>query len=141
MKTLYALVEDRLEGTEGKDVLWDDDIRRKLTNFQEVVVRQGAQMIQDFGGCFVSDVVGLGKSFIGAAILKYLERKQGIRPLIICPKSLEEMWAGPRGYNETYALNATVVPMTLFREDDIGTYNYLLDKYPNRDFVLVDGYT
>jgi superfamily II DNA/RNA helicase len=138
MKTLYTLVEDRLEGEEAREVLWDDEIRRKLTNFQEGVVLQAVQMIQDYGGCFISDVVGLGKSFIGAAILKYLERRQGVRPLIICPKSLEEMWAGTRGYNETYALNAAVVPMSLFREDDIGTYNYLLDNYPNRDFVLVD---
>lgn len=138
MKTLYSLVRDRLESDEGKDVLWDDDIKRKLTKFQEIAVAHAAEIIDSYGGCFISDVVGVGKSFIGAAILKYMERKRNIRPIIICPKSLEGMWGGSSGYNERYALNAVVVPMSLFREDDVGTYNYLLDAYPNRDFVLVD---
>jgi HKD family nuclease len=138
MKTLYTLIKDRIESDEGQDVLWDDEIKHKLTKFQEIAVIQAVEIIESYGGCFVSDVVGIGKSFIGAAVLKYLERKQNIRPIIVCPKSLEEMWGGSKGYNETYALNAVVVPMSLFREDDDKTYNYLLSEYPNRDFVLVD---
>ena len=50
-------------------MLWGDDIRRKLTNFQEVVVLQGVRMIQDFGAALDPMSAVLGKSFIGAAIL------------------------------------------------------------------------
>ncbi len=135
MKTLYMLVKDRLESDEDQDILWDDDIKRKLTKFQETAVIHAIDMIQSYGGCFVSDVVGVGKSFIGAAILKYFEHKHNIRPLIICPKSLEKMW---NDYDERYALNAKVVPMSLLVEDENESIGYLNINYQNRDFVLVD---
>ena len=61
MKTLYALVKDRLEDEDDRDILWDDDITRKLADFQKVAVRQAVQITRDFGGSFVADVVGLGK--------------------------------------------------------------------------------
>jgi hypothetical protein len=73
MKTLYMLVRDRLEGEDDKDILWDDEIKRRLADFQKVAVRQAVQIIKDYGGAFVSDVVGLGKSYIGAAIVKHFE--------------------------------------------------------------------
>lgn len=50
------------------------------------------QNIRDYDGAFVSDVVGLGKSFIGAAIVKRFEQIERARPLIICPPPLIEMW-------------------------------------------------
>src|SRR5215218_484050 len=60
MKTLHALVRDRLEaGEDTADVLWDDEITRRLADFQKVAVRQAVQIIRDFGGAFVADVVGL----------------------------------------------------------------------------------
>ena len=108
MKTLFALVKDRLEGEEEQELLWDDEIFRKLANFQKVAVRQSVQMIRDFGGGFVADVVGLGKSYIGAAIVKHFERTDHARPLIICPAPLKEMW---ERYNEVYQLNARVLSM------------------------------
>ena len=87
MKTLYALVSDRLEDEEQGDILWDSEINRQLADFQKVAVRQAIQMIKDNGGAFVSDVVGLGKSFIGAAILKHFHRDFHLwyfRPIKTC---------------------------------------------------------
>ena len=59
MKTLYALVCDRLESEDDKDILWDDEITRRLADFQKVAVRQavhidlvvvkGAGLILDHG--------------------------------------------------------------------------------------------
>lgn len=149
MKTLYTLVRDRLEGDTEAEVLWDDEITTRLADFQKVAVRQAVQMIRDYGGAFVADVVGLGKSFIGAAIVKHFERTQHARPLIICPAPLVEMW---ERYNEVYALNARVLSMGYLRETSLGSngknngdtddvtasFNALLNKYPDRDFVLID---
>lgn len=137
LKTLFALVKDKLEETEEAEILWDDDITAKLANFQEVAVRQAIQIIKDYGGCFVADVVGLGKSYIGSAIIKHFERSYHSRPLIICPASLVEMW---ERYNEVYHLNARVVSMGLLKEGDDAQLNLLRDdvKYRDRDFVLVD---
>ena len=137
MKTLYALVKDRLEDEDDRDILWDDDITRKLADFQKVAVRQAVQITRDFGGAFVADVVGLGKSYIGAAIVKHFERTDHARPLIICPAPLVEMW---ELYNDAYQLNARVLSMGYLYEGGNGTGNILLDdaKYRDRDFVLVD---
>ena len=154
MKTLYALVRDRLEGDTETEVLWDDEITARLADFQKVAVRQAVQMIRDYGGAFVADVVGLGKSFIGAAIVKHFERTQHARPLVICPAPLVEMW---ERYNEVYALNARVLSLGYLREgslgsnradgngtqrtiggDEVASFNALLNKFPDRDFVLID---
>jgi len=137
MKTLYNLVKDRVEGEDDKDILWDDEITRDLADFQKVAVRQSIQMIRDYGGVFVSDVVGLGKSYIGAAIIKHLERTDRVRPLIVCPASLVDMW---ERYNELYELNARVLSMGYLHEEDDGASDILLKDiiYRDRDLILVD---
>ena len=137
MKTLYSLVKDRIEGGDDKDILWDDEITRDLADFQKVAVRQAFQMIRDYGGVFISDVVGLGKSYIGAAVIKHLERTDRVKPLIICPASLVDMW---ERYNELYELNARVLSMGYLHEDDAGTSDILLRDiiYRDRDLILID---
>lgn len=136
MKTLYTLVKDRLDEGDSKDILWDDEITRDLADFQQIAVKQAIQKIRDNGGCFVSDVVGLGKSYIGAAIVKHFERTQGCRALVICPKPLEEMWIK---YNETYSLNANVLPISLLTESpDRGVDLFDDVRYKDRDFILID---
>ncbi|MGA2543781.1 MAG: helicase-related protein [Verrucomicrobiota bacterium] len=137
MKTLYALVRDRLEGEDDKDILWDDEITKRLADFQKVAVRQAVQIVKDYGGAFVADVVGLGKSYIGAAILKHFERTDHSRALILCPAALTQMW---ERYNEVYQLNARVLSMGFLREDDDGSVNTLLENvlFKDRDFVLID---
>ena len=101
-------MRDRLEAEDERDMLWDDEINRRLADFQKVAVRQVVQIVRDNGGGFVADVVGLGKSFIGAAIVKHFERTDHARPLIICPAPLVEMW---ERYNEVYQLNARVLSL------------------------------
>lgn len=133
MKALYSLVADRLEGGETDEVLWEDELTDKLATFQKVAVRQAIQMIRDHGGAFVSDVVGLGKSFIGAAVIKHFARVEEARALIICPAPLVGMW---RRYNEVYGLNAEVLSMGVLLEN--GDPTWLNRDYPGRDFVLID---
>lgn len=137
MKTIYALVKDRLEGEDDKDILFDSEIIQRLADFQKVAVRQAIQIIRDFGGVFISDVVGLGKSYIGAAIVKHFERTDHARPLIICPAPLVDMWDR---YNEVYELNARVLSTGYLRENENNASNLLLTdtRFRDRDFVLID---
>lgn len=137
MKTLYSLVKDRLEDTEPKHLILEDEITEKLADFQKVAVKNAVQNIRDYGGAFVSDVVGLGKSFIGAAIVKRFEQTERARPLIICPAPLQEMW---ERYNEVYQLNARVLSMGMLKEDDDRDVKTLLNdfRYKDRDFILID---
>lgn len=137
MKTIYALVKDRLEGADDRDILFPSEITRQLADFQKTAVQQAIQIIRDYGGAFIADVVGLGKSYIGAALIKQFERADHARPLIICPAPLVEMW---ERYNEVYELNARVLSMGFLREDEENAINFLLKdaKFRDRDFVLID---
>lgn len=131
LKTLHSLVSARDDN--GEDILFDDEITRGLADFQRVAAKQAVSLIRHNNGCFVSDVVGLGKSFVGAAIVKHFERSESRRALIICPKPLEEMWIR---YNERYELNAAIVPTSLLLTSENGID--LFDRYPDRDLILID---
>jgi PLD-like domain/Helicase conserved C-terminal domain len=137
MKTLYHLVRDRLELAPVDIIIDPNDISKQLAEFQTRAVQNAIQNIQNYGGAFVSDVVGLGKSYIGAAIVKWMEQHERARTLIICPPPLMEMW---ERYNEKYHLNARVLSMGMLKSDDEHGLRTLLEdeKYKHRDFVLVD---
>jgi superfamily II DNA or RNA helicase len=136
MKTLYSLVKTRLEEATPGNLLWDDDIFRQLTDFQQDAVRQATAMIRKNRGTFVADVVGLGKSFIGAAIIKHFERTERRRTVILCPATLVPMW---ERYSHDYDLNAQIVSMGMLTVGEDGE-NFLLDNdiYADRDFLLID---
>jgi superfamily II DNA or RNA helicase len=136
LKTLYELVKDRLEFEGESEFLWQSEITAVLTQFQLNAVRRASQIIREYGGCFVSDVVGLGKSYIGAAIIKHFERTDRARSLIICPAPLVSMW---EHYNEAYDLNARVLSIGMLHDTEDGE-NILLDDelYRDRDFILID---
>jgi superfamily II DNA or RNA helicase len=141
LKTLYELVRDQLEGADAAEFLWQDDVADHvgavLADFQRRAVRQAVRIIRRHGGCFVADVVGLGKSYIGAAIIKHFTHHDRARALIICPASLVDMW---EHYNEAYQLDARVLSMGMLREDEVHGPEWLLydDRYRHRDFVLID---
>jgi superfamily II DNA or RNA helicase len=137
MKTLYHLVRDRLELAPVDIIIDPNDISKQLADFQTRAVENALKNIENYGGAFVSDVVGLGKSYIGAAIVKRMEQKERARTLIICPPPLIEMW---ERYNEKYQLNARVLSMGMLKSDNEHGLRTLLEdeKYKHRDFVLVD---
>jgi superfamily II DNA/RNA helicase/HKD family nuclease len=141
MKTLYTLVRDRLEDVAPKDLIVDNEISKQLADFQKVAVKHAIQNIRDYNGTFVADVVGLGKSFIGAAIVKHFEQSDRARSLIICPPPLIDMW---ERYNEIYHLNARILSMGMLKQDDdaVGAIRespLIKDfRYKDRDFVLID---
>jgi len=134
LKTLYTLVEDRLAGRRDTELLWEAEMP-DLADFQRVAVRQAIQILDTYGGVFVADVVGLGKTFIGATLLKHYSLYRGARPLIVCPASLVEMW---EWFVERYQIDAPVISMGLLSQP--GNERLLTDewRYRDRDLVLVD---
>ncbi|MCD6161682.1 MAG: helicase [candidate division Zixibacteria bacterium] len=137
MKTLYTLVKDRLEGEDSSEILFDSKIIKDLADFQKEAVRSLVGIIKKYGGAFAADVVGVGKSYIGAAVIRQFRKSEGVEPLIICPKTLEKMW---QSYDDNYNLNAVILPMSMLKEGDEDNWNFLLtdERYKNRDFVLID---
>ena len=126
---------------------------RELANFQLDAVRQGLAMIEAHGGCYVGDVVGLGKTFVGAELLRQLRMSypNDGPPLILCPARLKPMW---ELFNERFGLGAEVVSHSMIAappdsefDEDLGRYVdvdspgqgiVLEQRYPNRGPVLVD---
>ena len=124
-----------------------------LANFQLDAAAQALRMIEARGGCYIGDVVGLGKTFVGAEILRQLSvtRPNDGPPLILCPAGLVQMW---RRFSEDFALGAEVLSHSMIGEppgqeydDDLGRYVdadapgggiNLVEAYPNRGPVLVD---
>lgn len=131
LKGIYHEIKDRYEGDHEIDRIWGSAFP-KLYPFQNTAVKQSLSMFELYGGVIIGDVVGLGKTFIGTALLKYLEL-QGLRPLIICPPHLREMWDK---FCSEYEVNAKILSRgKLSRED----YELFEDyKFRDRDLVLID---
>ena len=90
LKVLYELYGDTL----GEEIAAPGPPPVELTDYQQDAVNAGLAMLEKHGGCYIADVVGMGKTYVGAEILRRLsiaERDAG-DPLIICPASLREMW-------------------------------------------------
>ncbi|MBC7334341.1 MAG: helicase, partial [Actinobacteria bacterium] len=92
---------------------------------------QAINILEKYNGVFISDVVGLGKSFIGSAIIDYYH-KRGKRALIICPPRLMEMW---KHYDTYYDLGAEILSMGMLSQDNgFG----IINKYKDKEIILID---
>ena len=150
LKALYELYGTEL-GAAAPLPITSQDV--ELANFQVDAVSRALAMIEQYGGCYIGDVVGLGKTFIGAEILRQLRvsyPNEGM-PLIIAPAGLRPMW---QRVNETFGLGAEVIshsiitsaPDAEFNEElgryidaDVSGHGIILEQeYPNRGPVLVD---
>lgn len=137
LKMLFELVRGRLEGDEARLVLPGEI---PLAAYQKVAVQQAIRMVNQYGGAFVADVVGVGKSFVGSAVARHFYESERRRPLIVCPRRLKEMW---EKYNRDYHLNAEILPISMLREPRAsgdgqvpGTLDE--DRFQDCRFVLVD---
>lgn len=151
LKALYELYGDEVGRDEQLPLTPQDQVQ--LANFQVDAVRRGLSMIETYGGCYIGDVVGLGKTFIGAELLRQLRQSYpgDGPPLILCPAGLIPMWEQT---NEQFGLGALVISQSRIAsppesdyEDEIGRYVVsedamrgvvLADEYPHRGAVLVD---
>ena len=129
-----------LAGAEASDeelLLQDEPIFAQLAPFQVDAVRSALSILRKQQGCFVSDVVGLGKSMIGCALIKYFERVEGVRALIVCPAVLTDMW---ERYIDEFELSARVVSSGLLQEDSrlASAFERRTPELSDRELVLVD---
>ena len=149
LKALYELYH----GGTGAEELPLPPRDEELANFQLAAVRSGLAMIDVHGGCYIGDVVGLGKTFIGAELLRQLRFSypHDGPPLILCPAGLIPMW---QSFNERFELGAAIVSHSMIAtagepgfDEEVGRYVdaappergiVLAQQYPNRGPVLVD---
>lgn len=86
MRILWQLYGDELEQErqEAGDI--------PLTAFQLHGVWRARRILRELGGVIVADEVGLGKTFIGGAILEACAKNRQ-RALLVCPAALRPTWA------------------------------------------------
>lgn len=88
LKTLYEYFKEEIN--EDKNVIWEEilpDGFMKL-QYQTDAVTQAKKILNAYNGVFISDVVGLGKTFICALLAQRLKG----RKLVICPPVLKDYW-------------------------------------------------
>lgn len=135
IKTLFNLIKDRVQIKEhliGDKGLFDF---AQLFPFQRDAVNMTLNKLESHigtqNGVFVSDVVGLGKSYIALAIISWYWSQRRKNTLVVCPASLKPMW---EMYKDAYQLNCHILSSSeLYYKD--GDENYTLN-----DNSLLDGY-
>lgn len=125
------------DGKLESQLVWADARFARLAEFQLDAVRQAVRIIEAHNGCFVADVVGLGKSFIGAGLLKYFQLSAELRPLVICPAPLVSMW---EQQCEDWDLNARVVSVGALTDNSELAPAFRLEdnRLRFREIVLID---
>ncbi len=124
------------EHEETYDEFLFDDIKSdmpssiKLFDFQEKAVSNAIKKLEDYGGVIIADVVGMGKTFMGSAILKHLKENDRSKPLIICPPHLMSMW---KDYLKKFGVYGEVESRY-----KIGMEGNILQKYTHCDVILID---
>jgi superfamily II DNA or RNA helicase len=128
--TLYNLVQSKKKFR--SHVLWDWSGMPKLYQFQKIAVKQAYEILNRYNGVFICDVVGLGKTFIGAALLKQLDKRA--RAVIICPPRIKNMWDdfGERFKIDIKTVSHGALNKGVFDEDSE------LWKWRDREVVLID---
>lgn len=94
----YKAAYEFIGGTVGVLEPDDDDISTGRSNFiklkyQDDAARQAVDVIRQYNGVFISDVVGLGKTIMGALVLRRM-RNLGMRStaIVICAPGLIKEW-------------------------------------------------
>ena len=131
LKATYLEYKDKLEGQHEIDPIWGTTFP-KLFIFQENAVQQGLTMFELYGGVIIGDVVGLGKTYVGTALLKYLQLQE-YRPLIICPPPLVPMW---QRFCADYEVDAKILSRGKLSQDNFDLWRDYY--YKDRDLVLLD---
>ena len=134
LKVLYELYGDTL----GDDIATPGPPPVELTDYQQDAVNAGLAILERHGGCYIADVVGMGKTYVGAEILRRLsvtERDAG-DPLIMCPASLRDMWG--RACAQFGLDDADVISRGRLTEANVAGDRSLQKTLRNAGPVLID---
>lgn len=74
----------------------DNPLVAYLADFQRSAYQAAKGILRRYGGVFLSDVVGLGKTYIALALISWLERTLGQNAVVIAPPAVLEQWAALR---------------------------------------------
>ena len=101
LKFLYEYFNDELSESD-EDLADSDDLPTGYMDleYQRQAVRNAKKILLEYGGVFISDVVGLGKTHITARLIKQLKNMKG-RTLVIAPPALLDL-ANPGSWRNIF---------------------------------------
>lgn len=114
----HAIDPDTAEGDIGN-----------LLPFQKIAVSDAIGRLDRYGGIIIADVVGMGKTYVGTAIMKYFRDTERTKPLVICPPHLIDMW---KKFMNQNGIHGKAVSRHKAGRDGF------LDPYDHCDVVLID---
>lgn len=121
-KILYEYFEDQLKDEKLSAKYLPDEFMS--LEYQDHAVLDALSIMEKHGGVFISDVVGLGKTYISAL----LAQKLSGRILIICPPTLKDNW------NEAF----TLFKIGSFEVESLGKLDRILEERRQYDYVIID---
>lgn len=86
LKLIYEYMQEDINLQEEIDTFLPDGFM--ALQYQQQAVIQALKKLEEYNGVFLSDVVGLGKTFIAAQLLQQVKG----RILVICPPLLKSYW-------------------------------------------------
>jgi len=91
-KSLYELFHDATPGEQK----WDDtesQMFKRLDGYQQDGYRNLINIAKKYGGAFLCDGVGLGKTFVGLMLIERLIVREKLNVLLLAPKgAVESVW-------------------------------------------------
>ena len=151
-KTLYHLfgqflADQTVEEEKLNDARFSETaIWNMLFEFQRDGVKAVRSKLDRYGGCILADSVGLGKTFIALAVIKWFELRNQ-RVLVLCPKKLRDNWTEflVQNNHETNPLLADRFSYTVLSHTDltrksgkVGDINLGSFNWGNYDLVVID---
>lgn len=151
-KTLYHLFgkflsDQTIEEERLNDARFTETaIWRMLFEFQRDGVRALLSKLNRYNGCILADSVGLGKTYVALAAIKWFELRNQ-RVLVLCPKKLRDNWTEflAQNNNETNPLLADKFAYTVLSHTDltrtsgkVGDINLGTVNWGNYDLVVID---
>ena len=131
LKAAYDELKEKLDSQHEIDPVFLSTFPQ-LFPFQRDAVDQGLTMFEQYGGVIIGDVVGLGKTYVGTALMKYLQLQE-YRPLIICPPQLIPMW---EKFCTDYEVDAKILSRGKLSQENFELFQDF--RYKDRDLVLID---
>jgi hypothetical protein len=88
-KVAHEYFEDMLAEPAEED---DNPLLSVMADFQVRAYQTAKGMLRRYGGVFLSDVVGLGKTYIGLALVKHLQIRYGQHAVVVGPPAVCAAW-------------------------------------------------
>lgn len=122
----------------------DSVVWQKLFKFQRDGVVGAIDKLERYGGCIITDSVGLGKTFEALAVIKYYELRND-RVLVLCPKRLRDNWTLYKSNDRRNSLAADCLHYDVLNHTDLsrdggmsGDIDLSHVNWGNYDLVVID---